>query len=148
MVEPNGGIKRKGTYVKELRPLDNHLPIVNKAIVDYFTKNIPVETTISNATELIDFQFITKVSNKYSHAEYNGKKMTDKVYRVFATKSGGHTLYKQHREKTEPDKTAGTPESCIIINSDIQNLKVFPNIDKDWYIQLAKSRIADFMKRG
>lgn len=148
MVAGNGDVKRKGLYVKKLSPLDNHLPIVNKAIVDYFTKGIPVEVTISNATDLIDFQFITKVSNKYSNAVYNNKELDDKVYRVFATKVGGHTLYKCHKAKGTLEKTTGTPDSCIIINDDIQGKKVFQSIDKDWYIDLAKKRIDEFTKRG
>lgn len=146
MVTPDGGVKRKGAWVKELKPLDNHLPIVNRAVVDYFTKNVPVEVTISNSNKLIDFQFITKVSNKYSNAEFGGQILTDKVYRVFATKSGGHTLYKKHKGKGSIDKTGGTPENCVIINKDIQTLGTFASLDRDWYITLAKDRIKEFLK--
>ena len=67
-VTPEGYVKRKGSYVKSLSPLDNHLPIVNKAIVDYFVHGISPRTTIMSSNALIDFQFVTKVSNKYDFA--------------------------------------------------------------------------------
>lgn len=147
MVTPDGEVKRKGAYVKELRPLDNHLPIVNKAIVDYFTKNIPVEKTISNSDKLIDFQFITKVSGKYDYAFKDDEVMNEKVYRVFAStdpSDGG--LYKKHKSKETLDKTAGTPEKCFIDNSDITEKDIPSKLDRQWYVDLAKTRIKEFVK--
>ncbi len=58
-------IVTKGAWVKKLSKLDNDLPIVNKAIVDYFTKGISPRETIYGSDKLIDFQKITKISNKY-----------------------------------------------------------------------------------
>ena len=139
-------VKRKGSWLKELNPLDNDLPIVNKALVDYFTKNIPVEVTISKADNLIDFQMITKVGDKYDNAVYDDETLTDTVYRVFATKVGGHTLYKKHSVKQSEDKTASTPESCIIINENIEGRKIFPDLDKAWYVELANKRIEKILK--
>ena len=139
-------VKRKGSWLKELNPLDNDLPIVNKALVDYFTKNIPVEVTISKADNLIDFQMITKVGDKYDNAVYDDETLTDTVYRVFATKVGGHTLYKKHSVKQSEDKTASTPESCIIINENIEGRKIFPDLDKAWYVDLANKRIEKILK--
>lgn len=146
MVEPNGYIKRIGLYVKNLRNLDNDLPVVNKAIVDYFTKNIPVEVTISKENELINFQKVVKISNKYDYAIYNNTILTDKVYRTFATLGNGHTLLKKHKEKDHGDKMAGTPERCVIINENIEGRKVFPEIDRKWYVDLAEDRIKQFLK--
>lgn len=34
-VDIDGGVERIGAYVKELSPIDNDLPILNKALVDY-----------------------------------------------------------------------------------------------------------------
>jgi hypothetical protein len=157
-VEPNGGVKRKGSYVKNLSPLDNHLPIVNKAIVDYFVKGIPVTKTIMESNQLIDFQFVTKVSNKYDFAykvdKYGkevydgmvGNKMNEKVYRVFASiRPQDGPLYKKHKTKEKLDKTAGTPESCFIENGDITNQVVLPYLDKQWYVEVAEQRIKDFI---
>lgn len=145
MVMKNGKIKRKGAFVKKLSPLDNDLPIVNKAIVEYFVNGTSVYDTINQATDLIDFQKVTKVSSKYDYAVYNGEIMYEKVYRVFATKGVGGTLYKRHKSKDKPDKTAGTPDNCVIINEDITERKVGDWLDKHWYIDLAEKRIKDFL---
>lgn len=42
----DGGVERIGAYVKELSAVDNDLPILNKALVDYMVKKTPVEQTI------------------------------------------------------------------------------------------------------
>ena len=55
------------------------MPIVNKAVVNYFTENIPVEKTIRECDELIKFQKIVKVSGKYKHAIYGHKVMNERV---------------------------------------------------------------------
>jgi len=146
IIDNNGGIKRKGTYVKKLNNLDNDLPIVNKAIVNYFTKHIDVEKTINACNELIQFQKITKVSGKYEYASYSGNKMYEKVYRVFASLSPNDTtLYKKHKMKDTLDKTAGTPICCFIENGDITNVPIPTKLDKEWYINLAKDRIKEFI---
>ena len=145
MVAKNGKIKRKGVWVKKLNPLDNDLPIVNRAIVDYLVNGVPVETTIMNSTNLIDFQKITKVSNKYDYAVYNGNILYEKVHRTFASKFGGATLYKKHKNKDTLDKTAGTPESCRIENGNVTELKVPYWLDRQFYIDLANERIKSFL---
>jgi hypothetical protein len=147
MVMDNGKIKRKGSYVKSLSPLDNDLPIVNKAIVDYFTKNISPADTILNSKKMIDFQKITKVSHKYEYAVYNGETMNERVFRTFSTIGDGGTLYKQHKEKEigSIDKTAGTPENCVIVNEDITEMETPCWLDRQWYLDLAEKRIKDFL---
>lgn len=50
-----GKVKSEGAYVKKLDKLDNDLSIVNKALMNYFIKDIPVEETINNANKIIDF---------------------------------------------------------------------------------------------
>ena len=68
-------IVTKGAVVKKLSKLDNDLPVVNKAVVDYFTKGISPRETIYASDKLMDFQKITKVSSKYDfgfHEQANG----------------------------------------------------------------------------
>ena len=73
-------IVTKGAWVKKLSKLDNDLPIVNKAIVDYFTKGISPRETIYGSDKLIDFQKITKISNKYDFGFHENDSGQD-VYR-------------------------------------------------------------------
>ena len=80
--------KSKGAYVKKLSPLDYDLPIVNKAVVDYFVKGVSAEETILACNKLIEFQKVTKISSKFEYALYNRRRMNEKVFRVFADKNG------------------------------------------------------------
>ena len=63
----NGKLERKGAYVKESSRLDNDMPILNKALVNYMAYNIPVEKTINECEDLIQFQKIVRVSSKYKY---------------------------------------------------------------------------------
>jgi hypothetical protein len=176
IIDDAGHVKRKGAYVKKLSNLDNDMPIVNKAIVDYFTKNIPVEKTIMESNKLIDFQKITKISSKYdfgfkedlsgkaftvtSYKEvdkaynvkdvkvYHGYITNEKVHRCFASldpRDG--TLYKKHKSKASLDKTGGTPVNCFIDNDNVLDKPVPSKLDRQWYIDIAKQRIKDFVEK-
>lgn len=145
-VYENGKLERLGGFVKETHKLDNDLPIVNEAVVNYFVYNTPIETTIMGEQELIKFQKVSKISGKYKHALYDGKILHERVYRTFATTGKGATLYKVHREKDTGDKVPSTALNCVIINENIEGKQVFRDLDKQWYIDLAKDRVDKFMK--
>ena len=78
-VDAEGGIERIGGYIKELSPIDNDLPIINKALVDCMSHGIPVRETVENCDELYMFQKLAKLTGKYDHVE--------KEYGEFKTKS-------------------------------------------------------------
>ena len=138
--------KAKGAFVKKLSPLDNNLPIVNKAVVDYFIKGIPVERTIMSAKNLIDFQFITKISGKYEYGVHGNNIVRGKVHRVFASAlSKDETLYKLKKDTGRLEKTGGTPINCFIDNGDVQNKPITSRLDRQWYINLATERIQSFL---
>ncbi len=145
IVDSDGKYKSKGAYVKKLNKIDYDLPIINEAIVNYFTKNIPIENTIKNCDEFIKFQKIVKVSKKYKYAIHNNIKYKEKVFRVFASnniKDGG--IFKI---KTEDriEKIANTPEKCFIYNDDVIGLKCLNNLDKDYYIAITNDRLNKFL---
>ena len=146
VVMEDGKIKSKGSYVKDLNNLDNDLPIVNKALKDYFIKNIPPEETINNCNELIQFQMVVKASSKYKYALHGNKIINEKISRVFASRSKRDPgIFKLKNDKEKPDKMAGTPEYAFINNGDIKNLKAPLRLDKQWYIDIANKRINDFI---
>jgi hypothetical protein len=141
----DGKLERKGAYVKELSSLDNDLPIINKCLVDYMTKGIPVEETIDNCNELAMYQKIVKVSNKYLCGYHNGQRLTDKTFRVFAsTNKNDGCISKQKTEGATLEKFANTPENCFIDNGDIKDKLIPAKLNKSWYIDLAKKRLKDF----
>ena len=141
----NGELERKGGYVKESNLLDNDLPIINEALVNYMIYKIPVEETINKCNELIKFQKIVKISSKYLCGWHNGKKLSDKTFRVFASKDSHDTFIgKQKSEGSTIEKFANTPEHCFIWNDYISGVVAPKRLDKQWYINLAKERLEQF----
>lgn len=145
LVNAEGKTKTKGAYTKALSPVDFDLPIVNKAMVDYMVKGIPVEKTVRECDELIMFQKVVKLSGKYWRTWHNGKYMKEKCYRVFAsTSSRDSYIGKCKSEGATIEKFANTPDRCFIDNSNINGKKVPLNLDKTWYIELAKERLRQY----
>lgn len=168
IVDFDGGYKSKGAYVKKLDNLDYDLPIVNEAVKQYFLNGVHPEVTINDCDELREFQKIVKISGKYLHALYNptvteekvhtldqgfkkikvftgGEIQKEKTFRVFASKlSSEGGLYKVKNHEKNPEKFANTPEKCFFINEDVNGVKVPQKLDKQWYIDLAIKRLADF----
>lgn len=141
----SGKLERKGAYVKELDELDNDLPIVNEAIVKYLTEDILPSETINNCNELIKFQKVVKVSSSYLYGWHNNEFLTDKTFRVFASKNKADTyIGKCKSEGATIEKFANTPEHCFIENDDVRTVNVPADLDKSWYINLAEKRIEDF----
>ena len=152
-IDLDGGIERKGAYVKELNKLDNDLPIVNKALVDYMSKKIPVEITINECNDMIMFQKLVKLTNKYEYVEHNGIRYDYKCYRVFAstnTKDGKIlkcrriTDNKTNKDVLQQAKFGNTPDRCFIENSDVKNMSIPAKLDRKYYVDLAKKRLSDF----
>ena len=144
-VDFDGKPERKGAYVKELSPMDNDLPILNKAVVDYMLKGIPPRKTINDCDDLIMFQKICKLTSKFSYVIYDDKVYTNKCYRVFAsTREHDGVIYKVKEHKNKPEqyfKIANTSDKSFIENGDITGAKVPPYLDKEWYISFAEERL-------
>ena len=143
-IDLDGGIERKGAYVKELNTLDYDLPILNVALVDYMTKKISIEDTINKCDDLIMFQKLVKLSNRYEYVEHNGIKYDYKCYRVFASRDAKDGKILKCRSGNNPAKFGNTPDCCFIENGDITNASVPNKLDRQWYIDLAKKRLQDF----
>ena len=166
-VSADGSVERIGAYVKELSAVDNDLPIVNKALVDYMVDKTPVEHTINQCDDLMMFQKIVKLSDKYDWVEHEHctpvirkkgirvikeiyeypetVKYTYKSYRVFASNSQDDgRLLKRKAIKPKGEKFGNTPEHCFIFNDDVNGVKVPETLDRGWYIDLAKKRLKQF----
>ena len=144
-VTPDGKYKAKGSYVKKQNSLDYDLPIVNKAMIEFMVNNVPIEITISNCNQLIMFQKIVKLTGKFKNAIHNGKILSEKCFRVFAsTRSSDTYIGKQKSDGATIEKFANTPEHCFIVNDDVKESKVPNHLDKSWYIQMAKERLMQF----
>lgn len=138
-----GKWERKGAYVKELSPLDNDLPIVNKALTDFLMFGTPPNETINKCDDYMMFQKIVKLSNKYDYVEHNGIKYTNKCYRVFASNDIWNdraiTAVKDNGKTV--NKFANTPDCCYIENGSVKGVTVPKKLNKDWYIKTANERL-------
>lgn len=144
--------KSKGAYCKQLKEVDYDLPIVNKALVNYFVHGTPMEETIYPCDELREFQKLVKVGSTYLYAAYGEERLKEKVLRVFASKDPNakgvfkiKLKMKDGVEQEVPDKIGNTPDKCFIDNSDIKGKTVPDYLDKDYYVDLAKKRLEDYL---
>ena len=142
----NGAIKAKGSYVKKLSDLDyGDFPIVNKALVDYMVKGVPVEQTINSCDNLKDFQMVTKIGGKYMHLRHGTKILNEKCVRAFASlRDNDFGLSKFHLGKGKYEKVASSPDRCFLFNDSVEGVTVPDHLDKQFYIDMAKKRLNDF----
>lgn len=153
LIDNDGKYKSKGAYLKKLNDLDYDLPIVNKALINYFVKGIPLEETINNCNELREFQKVVKVSSLFLYGLHGEEKLNDRILRVFADKrEEAKGVFKVKRKTNKegitqdvPDKIANTPEKCFIDNEDIKDKLIPEYLDKQYYIEVAQKRVNDIL---
>lgn len=145
-IKPNGKYKAIGSYVKELNPLEKSISIVNKAVRDWYVYNNAPEKTVKECEDILEFQIIAKAGGKYECAMKNNLPLPEKCNRVFASKDqndGG--IFKKHKNGGIA-KIQMTPEHCFVINEDVRGMTLPEKLDKQWYIDLAKKRISEFVR--
>lgn len=155
-VGADGSVEKKGGYVvRGIAPagafnVNNNAVIVAKAITEYFVNGTPVEDTINASEDIFEFQMIAKAGAKYKEAYHlvDGKKIpVQKVNRVYATPDKRYgKVYKVKADDDSEAKIDSLPEHCIIDNTavtDPEHTKL-QQIDRSFYIKLAKKRIDDF----
>lgn len=163
-IDLDGGIEGKGAFVKDLSPLDNDLPILNQAVREYMIHKTPVEETIEKCDDLIMFQHVVKLSQKYDHVEHEegepivhkeGKRkirytyeyrhtvrFSYKCFRVFASRDiNDGRLLKCGGSRGKPEKFASTPDHTFLWNESTEGVKVPEKLDKKWYIDIARRRL-------
>lgn len=137
-------LKQKGAYKKK-KPIDNELSIVLDAIINYFTKRIPVEETINSCDELIKFMMVANIGSSYKYMVHNGEILNEKIVRYFASKITSDTcIFKRKKGIVDPYKIdkLGNALHCFIDNSNIVGKKVPSHLDKNWYIIYTKYHIS------
>ena len=145
VIAADGTYKSKGAYVKKLSDLDNDLPIVNKALIAYMVHGTPLEQTVNASDKLIDFQKIFRVSSKYRCAMHNGRELGEKTFRVFASLDACNTTLYKLKAGGNPEKFANCPDCCFIDNGDMTGKPVPAELDRAYYIELARKRLSDFL---
>ena len=147
-----GKPKIKGGYlVRGIAPagafnINNNATIVAKAIMDYFVHGTEPDETINGCDDIFAFQLIAKAGAKYKEAYHlvDGQPQPiQKVNRVYATADKRYgKLFKIKAENDATAKIEMLPEHCIIDND---NHLTIDDIDKTFYIEMARKRINDFL---
>ena len=151
-VQPDGSTKAKGGYlVKGIAPagafnINNSCCIVATALKEYFVNGTPVEDTINGCDDIFQFQIIAKAGVKYREAYHlvDGEQVpVQRVNRVYATADERYgKLFKVKAENDSTAKIEMLPEHCIIDND---NHLTIAEVDKQFYIDMAKKRVNDFL---
>lgn len=145
-VKTKGGYLVRGTSVVGAFNINNNATIVAKAITEYFVHGTPVEETINGCNDIMGFQLIAKAGAKYREAYHlvdDEQQPVQKVNRVYASKDTRFgKLFKVKAENDATAKIEMLPEHCIIDND---NHLTIDDVDKNFYIEMAKKRINDFL---
>ena len=169
-IKADGSFKTKGGYVSLYDGGNfktNSLQIIHKAVVDYLIEGTPPEKTINKCKDIFAFQQIVKTGGTYE-GSYHYTNFTrvpiQKVNRIYAVKDpkyGQVVKGKWITEKRKKDKATGKmisepvdppvwsetvisecPEHCFIDN---ENTLTVEDLDKDYYIDMAKKRIDKYI---
>ena len=143
-IQFDGKVERKGGYVKNLTSIDNDLPIINKALVDYMLKRIKPEQTINECDDLMMFQKICKLTGKYLYVTDGKKKYTNKCFRVYASKDPSDKAISKVKADGRIDKFANTSECSFVCNDDVKGKSIPKRLNKQWYIDLAYERLLQY----
>ena len=169
-ITPGGKLKTKGGYVSLYEKGNfktNSLQIIHRSIVEYLVNNVSVEKTINECTDIFAFQQIVKTGGTFegSYHYVNGvREPIQKVNRVYAVKDpkyGAVVKGKWITEKRKKNKDTGKMESTpvdppqwseTIISEcpdhafiDNENVLTVDDLDKDYYIDIAKKRIDKYI---
>ena len=142
----------KLTWNKETKTFDtiftddiksNSLTIVGEALLKELLLDIPVEETINNCNDIFRFQKITHLGGTYDRIVQetkDGDVILQKNNRVYAGKKEAGVLVKIKPDGRR-DSLAECPTNPIVDNA---NKCTINDIDKEWYINVAKQRVNDF----
>lgn len=169
-ITPDGHFKTKGGYVSLYEGgsfKTNSLSIIDKAIVDYLVSGIDPEKTINECTDIFAFQNIVKTGGTFEGSYHYTEFMRvpiQKVNRIYAVKDpkyGQVVKGKWITEKRRKDPATGKmisepvdppvwsetvisecPDHAFIDN---ENTLTVEDLDKDYYIDMAKRRIDKYI---
>lgn len=145
-VKTVGGYLNYGISVKGAWSINNNMIVVKKALIEYFVNSTSVEETVNNNNDIFDFQIIAKAGTKYREAYHlvdDEQIPVQKVNRVYASKDKKYgKIFKVKAEDDSTAKIESLPEHCIIDNDNSLSIN---DVDKTFYIEMAKKRINDFL---
>lgn len=134
-----------GVYAPKMLNKGFSHPVINIALREFFMNNIPVEDTIYNHTDILDFCMAKRANRDYTVYHGNGNSGLTKVQRVnryYASTKGGY-LYKEKNGKYNHMLKG---QGVTILNlCEKKELKNYTDLDYRWYIKQCKKQIEDII---
>lgn len=121
----------------------NNLVIVSEALIKYLLFNIPIEKTIMNCNDIRKYMIISHLGSTYEKCVQespNGDIELQRTNRIYAGKKPSGKIVKVKYDGRR-DSLANCPENPIVDNA---NKCTIEDINKEWYIKLAKKWANDF----
>lgn len=143
-IKEDGSVKCKGKMLATPSTLKYDCAILVTALREYMINKTPIEETINNTNDLLEFQKIVCRSSKYKALYLGDKQLDEKVIRVFAWKDG-ERVGKVHMTKDTIDKVGDTPEKATVYNGNVKGKKCPEKLDKQYYIDVVKERLSMFL---
>lgn len=121
----------------------NSLTIISEAMLKNLLFDIPVEETINKCDDIFRFQMITHLGHTYKkmvQESSSGDIELQRNNRIYAGKKPSGTLIKVKYDGRR-DSLAQCPTNPIVDNA---NQCTIDDVNKEWYIKLAKQKLSDF----
>jgi hypothetical protein len=128
----DGKTKEKGVFVTELDlKRAFHMPIVSSALRKYYIENIPIEETIKNCKDIMEFCISQKMGDNFVAELHSPSdiEILQKTNRFYVSKRGG-TLLK--RDKVSNKLTGLCVGRLVRILNDYNNKILFETYDVDY----------------
>lgn len=122
----------------------NSLTIVGEALLKRLLLDIPVEKTINECDDIFRFQIISHLGSTYEKCvqeSENGDIELQRNNRIYAGKKHSGIVVKIKPDGRR-DSLADCPPNPIIDNA---NKCTIDDVNKEWYIEIAKQRVNDFL---
>lgn len=135
--------KRKFNYSFEDGLETNSLTIVSEALLKYLLFDVPVEKTILECNDIFRFQMISHLGSTYEKCVQespNGDIELQRNNRIYAGLKPSGAIVKV-KPNGRRDSLASQPPNPIVDNKNVISIE---DINKAWYIKLARQWANDF----
>ena len=159
-IKPNGKLKLKGGAVGRSEKQDltkNVTPrIIQVAVMRNLVYGDAIEDTIKNGIDPLDYYFTLSAIKGKTQTGYTldmstaiPKRLKNRVNRVYAA-TNGHALMKEKTKNAKGELLApalfpDAPEKMAVVNDRVDRSVMPADLDFDYYIELAKSKLAQWL---
>ena len=140
-----GKIEKKGMFITDTKLGKGLAPVViPKAVIAYFTQNIPVTEFIEKDKDIRDFLMSQAVDKKFKVV--HGDKRVQRINRFYASTDGPY-LFKQDGDDTDKVSNMLTKSGVTILNKFDDRPIEDRKVNYRYYISEARKIIANFTEQ-